>query len=751
MDPCLPPGTEAFRAEARAWLAGHVPRAPLASLETERGFDEHREWERTLHAGGWSVVSWPRRFGGRDGSPAEWLVFEEEYWAAGAPARVSQNGVCLLAPTLFEHGTDEQRERILPPMASGETVWAQAWSEPGAGSDLAALRSAARRTAGGWLLSGHKTWSSRAAFADWAFGLFRSHPAGPRPQDGLTYAMFPLDADGVTVRPIGRLDGKPAFAEVFLDDVFVPDADVVGEPGRGWHVAMSTAGSERGLTLRAPGRFVAAARRLVALWRTAADPGDTALRDRVADAVIRARAYQLYGYALAARPAAGATAAEASLTKVFWSELDLALHETALDLLGPHGELADTADEAPRGGGWAEGWTFALAGPVYAGTNEMQRDVVAERLLGLPKGRRAGAGDAEAAPRRRGAPGAGFRVPRGFPMDAGQADFARTLDRMFAASGTAAAVRAWARGERKPGLALWERAAEAGVFVLAAPEAYGGVGPLPVELGAAFVELGRHCVPGPLVETVAAAVLLGRLAESGEAAPAKRWLPRLCAGDAIATLTPPGGGPYALDPDAARLVFTVTGDGDTLRLADGHGPLQPSLDPARRLARPHGGGELVAVGPAVREAVEHAAAWAAYATAAQALGVGLALLEKAVSHAGERRQFGVAIGSFQAVKHRLADTLIGLEFAGPLLHGAARALAAGGDRHDGPAGTLADVAAAKAAACDAAYAAARTALQAHGAIGYTSELDLSLWIGKARALRTAWGTPAECRSKLFHT
>ncbi|MBZ6474859.1 acyl-CoA/acyl-ACP dehydrogenase [Streptomyces griseocarneus] len=327
-------------------------------------------------------------------------------------------------------------------------------------------------------------------------------------------------------------------------------------------------------------------------------------------------------------------------------------------------------------------------------------------------------------------------------MDAGQAEFARTLDRMFAAAGTADAVRAWARGEREPGLALWERAAGAGVFALAAPEAYGGLGPLPVELGAAFVELGRHCVPGPLVETVAAAALLGGLAESGEAAPAKRWLPGLCAGSAIATLTPPAG-PYALDPDAARPVFAVTGD--TLRLAAGHGPVQPSLDPARRLARPHGGGELVAVGPAVREAAARAAVWAAYATAAQALGVGLALLERAVAHAGERRQFGAAIGSFQAVKHRLADTLIGLEFAGPLLHGAATALAAGA-----PHEAAAHVAAAKAAACDAAYAAARTALQVHGAIGYTSELDLSLWIGKARALRTAWGTPAECRSKVFH-
>ncbi|MFE7120204.1 acyl-CoA dehydrogenase family protein [Streptomyces sp. NPDC057654] len=380
---------DAFRAEARQWLAGHVPAVPLPSLETREGFAAHREWERTLHADRWSVVSWPREYGGRAASVLEWLVFEEEYYAAGAPGRVSQNGINLLAPTLFEHGTEEQRARVLPAMASGERIWAQAWSEPEAGSDLASLRSTATRVDGGWLLGGLKTWSSRAAFADLAFGLFRSHPDADRPHRGLTYVMFPLDAEGVTVRPIGRLDGKPAFAELSLERVFVPDADVIGEPGQGWRVAMSTAGNERGLTLRSPGRFTAAAERLVGLWRESADTGVPALRDRVADAVIGARAYQLFTYANASRIAAGgAIGAESSLNKVFWSELDIALHECALDLLGPLGELADGAGDAPAHGSWADGYTFSLAGPVYAGTNEIQRDIIAERLLGLPKGRR---------------------------------------------------------------------------------------------------------------------------------------------------------------------------------------------------------------------------------------------------------------------------------------------------------------------------------------------------------------------------
>ncbi|MEU1026675.1 acyl-CoA dehydrogenase family protein, partial [Streptomyces sp. NPDC005904] len=203
-----------------------------------------------------------------------------------------------------------------------------------------------------------------------------------KPHHGLTYLMFPLDADGVTIRPVGRLDGKPAFAELFLDDVFVPGEDVIGEPSQGWRIAMSATGNERGLTLRSPGRFLASADHLVRDWRARGDPSDTALRDRVADAVIGARAYELFTWSCASRLAAGeAVGAESSLNKVFWSEYDIALHETALDLLGPEGELTDGTD-------WLEGYVFSLAGPIYAGTNEIQRDIIAERLLGLPKGRR---------------------------------------------------------------------------------------------------------------------------------------------------------------------------------------------------------------------------------------------------------------------------------------------------------------------------------------------------------------------------
>ncbi|MFL4901823.1 acyl-CoA dehydrogenase family protein [Streptomyces sp. MMS24-I2-30] len=319
-----------------------------------------------------------------------------------------------------------------------------------------------------------------------------------------------------------------------------------------------------------------------------------------------------------------------------------------------------------------------------------------------------------------------------------QREFTRALDGMLAASGTPTVVRAWAAGDTAPGRALWSRLAAAGVFALAVPERHGGVGPLPVELAVAFTELGRHAVPGPLVETVAAAAFLDRLDDEAAAA---AWLPAIASGQSavsFALLSPDA--PYALDAATADGVFAV--NGDTVRLAESAGAVQPSTDPARRLARPLGGAVL-ARGPAVTAAARYATHIARLTTAAQSLGVGRTLLAHTVDYVGQRTQFGAAIGSFQAVKHRLADTLIALEFAQPLVHSAALALAA-----DDPSADR-EIAAAKVAAGEAAYGAARTALHLHGALGYTDELDLSLWIRKARPLRDAWGTPAVCRGRVL--
>lgn len=387
---------EAFRGEVRSWLEvelaawreRHDDR--ILSGDTAEGFVQHLDWERTLFDARWAAVSWPVEFGGRGASRWEWLIFEEEYYRAGAPQRVTQNGIFLLAPTVFEFGTPEQQSHILPRMAAGDDLWCQGWSEPNAGSDLASLTCRASRDdqRGGWILDGQKTWTTRGAFCTHLFGLFRTEPGSDRHR-GLTYLLVPLDLDGVTVRGFGRLDGDEGFAEVFFEGAFLPDdavagGVVLGGVGAGWSVAMATTSSERGLTLRAPGRFCATADRLVDLYRERAAaathsgaPLDPGLRDRVVQGWMEAEAYRLQTLQTVTDDAEGRSAgAASSFVKLWWSELDVNLHETALDILGADAELD---------GPWSKGWQFALSGPIYAGTNEIQRNIAAERVLGLPR------------------------------------------------------------------------------------------------------------------------------------------------------------------------------------------------------------------------------------------------------------------------------------------------------------------------------------------------------------------------------
>ncbi|MGH9209520.1 MAG: acyl-CoA dehydrogenase family protein [Acidimicrobiales bacterium] len=411
----------AFRAEARSWLVEHLAAwhdrhggaDAVRSGDTRVGFAQHLDWERDLHAGGWAAVSWPERYGGRGASLWEWLILEEEYYRAGCPPRVTQNGIFLLAPTVFEFGSQPQQDHVLPRMAAAEDLWCQGWSEPNAGSDLAGIRALAVRTDGGWVLNGQKTWTTRGAFCTHLFGLFRTDPEAERHR-GLSYLLVPLTGPGVTVRGFGRLDGDEGFAEVFFEDAFladdaVPGGVVLGEVGQGWSVAMATTGSERGLTLRSPGRFLATAERLIELYwqresRAGADArastavsaagagradhaeqvnartsrsNSSSLRDRVVDGWMRAEAYSLFTLDTVTRLVGGATmGAESSVNKIWWSELDCDLHQIALDLLGPDAELE---------GAWSKGWQFALSGPIYAGTNEIQRNIAAERVLGLPR------------------------------------------------------------------------------------------------------------------------------------------------------------------------------------------------------------------------------------------------------------------------------------------------------------------------------------------------------------------------------
>ena len=353
-------------------------------------------------------MSWPQEYHGREASLVEWVIFEEEYYRAGAPGRVSQNGIFLLAPIIFDHGTQEQQDRFLPTMAHRRAdlgavlVRARGRLRPG----LAASRPhAATTSAAAGCSTARRPGRSRASYAHWGFGLFRSDPEAER-HHGLTYFLFPLDADGVTVRPIAQLDGEAGFAEVFFEDVFVPDADVLGAPGDGWRVAMSTAGNERGLSLRSPGRFCAAADRLVDLYARA---GSRSHRRASATASsTRGSRRRPTGSTPGARSPGSPTAAR-------WARPARSTRSS-----GPSSTSRCTRPRstcsAPRPRSsrrWLDGYLFSLSGPIYAGTNEIQRNIIAERILGLP------------------------REPKGaatmrFELTADQRDFAASLDSLLA-------------------------------------------------------------------------------------------------------------------------------------------------------------------------------------------------------------------------------------------------------------------------------------------------------------------------------
>ena len=380
------PEQKAFRAGVRTWMAAHVPKEPLKTLEGAEGFIQHREWERTLAGGNWGTITWPPEYGGRGASLIEWLIFEEEYYRANAPARANQNGIFLLGPTLMEFGSRQQKARFLPAIASGEQMWAQAWSEPQAGSDLAAVRASATREGDHYVLRGHKVWSSRATFADWCFGIFRTDPSSARHR-GLSFILVPLRQSGVTVHGIPQIHGELGFAEILFEDVRVPVENRVGDEGQGWSIAMATAGFERGLMLRSPARFQLTAKKLVALYRQHASEAEPGLAATVVQAWMDAQAYALNTYMTASRLMGGGTVGvEASLNKIFWSELDVSLHRAAMSLLGARAEILPHVPDAADLGSWLEGFIFSLAGPIYAGTNEIQRNIIAERLLELPRG-----------------------------------------------------------------------------------------------------------------------------------------------------------------------------------------------------------------------------------------------------------------------------------------------------------------------------------------------------------------------------
>jgi alkylation response protein AidB-like acyl-CoA dehydrogenase len=375
----------AFRAEVRTWLGANVP-GSLPSPGTREGFDAHRAWEEQLSAAGYGAIQWGTEYGGRGADVVLQAIFEEEYLLASGPERISVVGQKLMGPTLMTHGTEEQRSRWLPGILSGKTIWSQGFSEPDAGSDLAGLKTSAIRDGEGFVVNGQKIWTSYGAFADWIFALVRTDPSAER-HAGISFLAIDMGSDGVEARPISQVDGHAGFAEMFFTDVRVPAGNVVGEVNDGWAVAMTTLAAEREAPARPAARYV---RDLEDLARIAAARGladDGAVLERIGALLVRAEAYRHHSNRSLTKLARGEPlGAEASVAKLLWSELERDLFETGMDLLGPFGEVLSGDAPVVDPENWHSRYWFARAATIYAGTSEIQRNVVAERLLGLPKG-----------------------------------------------------------------------------------------------------------------------------------------------------------------------------------------------------------------------------------------------------------------------------------------------------------------------------------------------------------------------------
>ncbi len=365
---------EAWRERVRAWLAEEL-RGPFADLasrggpgdEDERLLPRRRAWERRLHEGGYTGLGWPREHGGRGATLVQQVIWHEEYARARAPGRLGHMGEQLLGPTLIAHGTDEQRRRFLPPILRGEETWCQGYSEPNAGSDLANVQTRAERQGGGWLVTGQKTWTSHAAWAEWCFVLCRTEP-GSRRHRGLSYLLVPMKQPGVTVRPIRQLTGTAEFNEVFFDGARAEH--VVGEPGDGWRVAMATLGFERGVsTLGQQVGFAAELDGVLEAARRRGVDGETARR--LADAWIGLQVMRL-----TALRTLGTSGPAALTNKLTWATWHQALGDLALDVLGPEA-LVDNVFQRL--------YLFSRADTIYAGTSEIQRNIIAERGLGMPR------------------------------------------------------------------------------------------------------------------------------------------------------------------------------------------------------------------------------------------------------------------------------------------------------------------------------------------------------------------------------
>ncbi len=375
----------ALRDDVRAWLHDHVPTEPLASPDTPYGLEQHRAWEQELFEAGYAAVSWPVEHGGRGLDPMGTAIFYGEYVRAGAPARLNRIGLGLCGPTLMEWGAPEQQERWLRSILSCEHLWCQGFSEPGAGSDLAALRTRGDITAQGIVVNGQKVWTSHSRHAAWMFALVRTDPDARR-HDGLTLVMIAMDGPGVDVRPIRQLHGGADFSEVFLTDVLVPHDCVIGPAGQGWKVAMTTLRHERGSGLNTPDHFELLLHEVAGLV-PAHRRDDPRVLERLGLLSEQVEAYRRMSLRTLTEMAEDRRLGPQSMMgKLWWSEMQTRIFDLAFDLLGEEGVVADPPSAGTSG--LLHRYWLSRAAHIFAGTNEIQRDVIAERVLGMPKGSR---------------------------------------------------------------------------------------------------------------------------------------------------------------------------------------------------------------------------------------------------------------------------------------------------------------------------------------------------------------------------